>query len=100
MIDTVWDAEVIFSLRRSKVRRDVLAYLVSVYPKYSYISEIARETELRINEVCGALNGSSNRYKKEISLVELGLVEKEEREGVWLYAATDAGKNAWRSFKN
>jgi len=38
---------------------------------------------LRINEVCGALNGSSNRYKKEISLVELGLVEKEEREGVW-----------------
>jgi len=45
------------------------------------------------------LNGSSNRYKKEISLVELGLVEKEEREGVWLYAATDAGKEAWRSFK-
>lgn len=96
MVNQVCDAEVIFSLRKSKVRRTVLSYLVDIPPKHSYPSEIARETGSRINEVCGALNGSSSRYKKENSLVKLELVEKDEREDIGIYAATDAGKKAWK----
>ena len=56
MIDMVWDAEVRISLRKSKIRRIVLKYLVDIYPKKSYVSEIAKETDLRRNEVSGALN--------------------------------------------
>jgi len=100
MTDMVWDAEVRFSLRKSKVRRMVLRYLIDIYPKKVYASEIAKETDLRINEVCGALNGSSDRYKKESSLVELGLVEKDEREGTCFYSATERGRKMWGLFKN
>jgi len=99
MTDTVWDAEVRISLRKSKVRREVLRYLVEIHPKKVYASEIVKETDLRINDVCGALNGSSNRYKKESSLVELGLVEKDEREGTCFYSATERGKKMWNRLR-
>lgn len=93
------DAELIFALKKSSARRTVLTYLINIYPGNSYPSEIARKTCLRINEVCGALNGSPNRYKKENSLVNLGLVEKVEGENLSLYVATDAGKKAWELFR-
>jgi len=91
MADKVCDAELIFSLRKSKVRQIVLEYLVSIYLKKSYPSEIARETGLGINEVYGALNGVSNRYKKENSLVNLNLVKKERKDNICVYHATDLG---------
>jgi len=89
--------EVRVSLRKSKVRRKVLEYLVNIYPKKVYASEIAEETEIGLNDVYGALNGVLNRYKKENSLVSLGLVTKEKTNGMCFYFATEKGKKMWRS---
>ena len=91
MTDTVWDAKIRISLRKSKIRRTVLEYLVSVYPKKAYVAEVARETDLRPTDVCGVLNGLSDRFKKENSLVDLGLVKKHEEKDTCLYSATEVG---------
>jgi predicted transcriptional regulator with HTH domain len=89
--------EVRVSLRKSKVRREVLEYLVNIYPKKVYASEIAEETEIGLNDVYGALNGVLNRYKKENSLVSLGLVTKEKTNGICFYFATELGCRSCRS---
>jgi predicted transcriptional regulator with HTH domain len=81
----------IFALRKSKIRREVLGYLISIYPSRSYASEIARKSQLRVTDVCGALNGLSDRFKKENSLVDLNLVEKTERDNYVFYRATELG---------
>jgi len=96
MTDRVCDAELIILLRKSKVRQMVLEYLVSISPESSYPSEIARKIDLRLNEVCGALNGSPNRYKEKNSLVKLGLVKKEQTKSSYLYTATDKGCKIWK----
>ncbi|RLB05638.1 MAG: hypothetical protein DRG59_08785 [Deltaproteobacteria bacterium] len=96
MTDKVCDAELIILLRKSKTRQMVLEYLVSIYPESSYPSEIARKIDLRLNEVCGALNGSPNRYKEKNSLVKLGLVKKEQTKSSYLYTATDKGCKIWK----
>jgi len=69
----------------------VLGYLISIYPSTSYASEIARKTRLRVTDVCGALNGLSDRFKKENSLVDLNLVEKTEKDNYVFYRATEQG---------
>lgn len=74
----------------------VLEYLVSIYPEKSYPSEIARKTDLRSTDVCGALNGLSHRFKRENSLVNLNLVEKSEKKDVCLYGATKIGCDVWK----
>ncbi len=91
-----YDHTIIHSLRKSKNRRAVLNYLVKIYPKKAYASEIARRTGVRLNEVCGALKGSPNRYKKKYSLVELDLVRLEEENGRSLYFATELGHEVYR----
>jgi len=96
MTDTVWDAEVIILLRKSKTRQMVLEYLVSIHPEKSYPLEIARKINLRSTDVCGALNGVSHRFKKENGLVNLNLVEKIEEKGVFLYGATKLGCKIWK----
>jgi predicted transcriptional regulator with HTH domain len=92
------NGKIVLSLRRSTVRQKVLAYLVSIHPQKSYPAEIARKTNLRRNEVCGALNGTRERYRKESSLIYLGLVEKEEYSNMCMYKSTEKGKKTWRSF--
>jgi len=91
-----YNPEVIFALRKSKVRQVVLSCLVSIYPKKTYASEIARKTGLRLNEVCGALNGSPKRYQEKNSLVALGLVRKEKRKNKFLYTITVRGCEVWK----
>ncbi|MEA1993358.1 MAG: archaellum operon transcriptional activator EarA family protein [Euryarchaeota archaeon] len=90
------DAKIRFSLRRSGVRREVLNYLVNIYPQKSYPAEIARKIDFRLNEVCGALNGAPGRYKKENSLINLSLVKKDERKHSYLYTATDERRKIWK----
>jgi predicted transcriptional regulator with HTH domain len=65
------EPEVIFSLRKSRVRREVLTFLMGISPKCSYPSEIARRTHLNVNDVVGALHGTSGRYHRENSLERL-----------------------------
>ena len=64
------------SLRRSLVRRRVLASLVKVYPNGLRISEVCRDTGLAPNEVVGALRGIPNQYLSANSLIALGMVEE------------------------
>ncbi len=97
-METIEEAEITLILRRSKVRRIVLAFLVNTYPKYSYASEISRQTHLRLNEVCGALKGSPKRYRKENSLLEFGLVERIKKKNVFFYRSTKKAKDIWKLF--
>lgn len=90
---------VVFALRKSRIRRLVLGYLLSIYPETSYASEIARKTQLRVTDVCGALNGLSDRFKKETSLVDLNLVEKTEKNNYIFYRATEMGARTWEYLK-
>ncbi len=89
----------VFALRKSRIRRLVLGYLLSIYPGRSYASEIARKTQLRVTDVCGALNGLSDRFKKETSLVDLNLVEKTEKDNYIFYKATELGARTWNTLK-
>ncbi|KYK38053.1 MAG: transcriptional regulator [Theionarchaea archaeon] len=89
----------IFALRKSRIRREVLGYLISIYPSKSYASEIARKTRLRATDVCGALNGLSDRFKKETSLVDLNLVEKTEKDNYIFYRATELGARTWNTIR-
>ncbi|MEA1994469.1 MAG: archaellum operon transcriptional activator EarA family protein [Euryarchaeota archaeon] len=97
MDDEMNHGQIALSLRRSKVRRKVLEHLVEIYPQKSYPAEIARKTNLRRNDVHGALNGSRGRYRRGSSLVYLDLVEKEEHSNTCMYKSTEEGKKTWHS---
>ncbi len=90
----------IFALRKSRIRREVLGYLINIYPSKSYASEIARKTQLRTTDVCGALNGLSDRFKKENSLVDLNLVEKTKKDNYIFYRATELGAKTLNMIKS
>jgi predicted transcriptional regulator with HTH domain len=77
---------VLYSLRRSAVRRKVLKYLVTV-PRGSYPAEIARATGLSQTQVLGALRGISGNCEKS-SLTALDLVETELSGGAHLSTAS------------
>lgn len=91
---------IIFILRKSKARREVLEYLVNIHPDKAYVSIISKSTNIGINEVYGALNGVKGRYKKENTLISLGLVGKEAKNGICLYYATPLGIEVWQSCKD
>ena len=96
MNDEMDHGKAVLALRKSSVRREVLNYLVSVHPLSSYPAEISRKIDRGINDVYGALNGVSNRYKKEYSLIALGLVKGEKQGNVTYYVATDLGCRSCR----
>ncbi len=88
----VADAEAVFSLRRSRVRREVLSFLARIHPRASYPSEIARAINARADQVLAALRGYGTRYRRDISLLGLGLVREVGRgPKLTLYAATEKG---------
>lgn len=88
------DFNVIFSLRRSKLRYAVFTYLASIFPGLSYPQAIATYLGTRPEDVIGALVGLGDRYDRELSLVRLGLVEIVKRDGkkpLKLYKITQRG---------
>jgi predicted transcriptional regulator with HTH domain len=60
-------------LDNSDVRRDVFGYLCSIYPGTASVDDISMATGHDKVEVVGALTGYRLRYRKEDSLVRLGL---------------------------
>jgi predicted transcriptional regulator with HTH domain len=87
------------SLRRSRVRRAVLEYLASIYPRASYPSEIARAIGARADQVLAALTGYKDRYTEDLSLVHLGLVKRVPvRRNMTLYSISKFGMTILRSF--
>ena len=80
------------SLKKSRVRTDVMMYLYNIYPNTSYPYDISRQTGIDSTNIIGALRGMGDRYKNSNSLVEMGLVDKVENGDVTYYKLSDQGK--------
>ncbi|CAD6493421.1 MAG: hypothetical protein DIAAKJNI_00490 [Candidatus Argoarchaeum ethanivorans] len=80
------------SLRKSRVRIQILSHLSKIYPKMSYPNEIARSAGVAPSNILGGLRGMGNRYNGNSSLVEMGLVEVIETNGDAFYKLTELGK--------
>ena len=80
----------LYSLRRSRVRFDILVALAKIYPNYLPPSEISRVTGHYQSDILGALIGNT-KYSKENSLVEIGLVEVIVDKNKRYYKATQLG---------
>jgi len=87
-----YDPHVLRSLKKSVVRTTTLFYLYDIYPNATYPAEIARHTGIDASNVIGALRGMRDRYNGSSSLVEMGLVDVIEREGVKYYKLSEYGK--------
>jgi uncharacterized protein len=92
---------VVRALRRSNVRKKIAEYLFDINPSSSYTSEIAYNVKTTPTNVIGAMRGMGSRYKKDESLLCLGLVEeKTGGKNIKLYTLTTFGKEVMQSFKN
>ncbi|ADG13162.1 Protein of unknown function DUF1495 [Methanocaldococcus infernus ME] len=89
---TFIDPMVIRSLNKSKLRKKILYYLYKIYPHATYLSEISRRVRSDPSNVLGCLKGLNGRYNGHFSLIELGLVECKEVNGMKLYKLTEYGK--------
>lgn len=81
------------SLRRSRVRTEIIMYLYGIYPEASYPAEIGRGTGIDATNVIGALRGMGSRFDESNSLLELGLVDKIRDNGATYYKLTGQGKS-------
>jgi predicted transcriptional regulator with HTH domain len=70
------DLETLAKVKRSRIRREVLRYLVTKYPEMVSASSMAFELRVHLIDVCGVLHGALPRYREEDSLVALGLAEE------------------------
>ena len=90
--DEVLFEEVLRSLRRSRVRTEIVMYLYKIYPKASYPAEISRNTGIDPTNVLGGLRGMGNRFDAESSLLTQGIVEKVEHKKATYYRLSKLGK--------
>lgn len=81
----------ILCLRKSLIRRKILVFLYQIRPRSSYTSEIAYNIKSTPTNVLGAIRGMDNRYKKDKSLISLGLIIENEMKGSRFYSLTDLG---------
>jgi predicted transcriptional regulator with HTH domain len=80
------------ALRKSNIRRRVAEYLCTISPSYSYIAEIARHIKSSSTDVIGVIRGSGVRYREDMSLISLGIIEMKNANGEKLYRITPFGK--------
>ena len=83
---------VLRSLRRSRVRTEIVMYLYTIYPKASYPAEIARNTGIDPTNILGGLRGMGSRFDAASSLLNQGVVEKIERSDATYYRLSERGK--------
>jgi predicted transcriptional regulator with HTH domain len=81
------------SLRRSRVRTEIVMYLYKIYPKESYPAEMARNIGIDPTNILGGLRGMSNRFDESNSLLKMGLVDRIERDNVTYYRLSEPGKD-------
>jgi predicted transcriptional regulator with HTH domain len=79
------------SFRKSGSRSKVYFHIWDIKPKEASASEISGATNLDIRDVIGALEGDRRKYKKEDSLVGMGIATRREEtiheESFVLYSA-------------
>jgi predicted transcriptional regulator with HTH domain len=86
---------VIMALRKSRVKRKILEYLIA--NGCGYVSEMARYVNVTPTNVIGAVRGMNERYKVCSSLVTLGLVKEVKMTDdyrIRIYCITPLGKEA------
>ncbi len=79
------------SLRRSRVRSEILMFLYNQYPEASHPAEISRSTGIDPQIVLGGLKGTS-RFDTSNSLLKQGVVEEIERGNETFYRLSERGK--------
>ena len=91
---------IIRALRRSTVRKKIAEYLLEISPSSSYTSEIAYNVKTTPTNVIGALRGMSSRYRGDVSLLSLEIIEeKSGGKNIRLYGLTPFGKEIAESLK-
>lgn len=81
------------SLRRSRVRTEIVMYLYKIYPNASYPADIARNIGITPTNILGGLRGMGSRFDKSNSLLGLGLVDKIGANGATYYSLSERGKS-------
>ena len=85
------ELQILRSLRRSRVRTEIVMYLYKIYPDASYPADIARNIGIDPTNILGGLRGMGSRYDKSNSLIERGIVEKVELEDATYYRLLERG---------
>ena len=91
--------DVFRSLRRSRVRTEILMYLYKTYPMASYPAEIARRTGIDPTNIIGGLRGMGKRFDESSSLLNVRLVEKVELGNATYYRVSERSKSFIESLK-
>ncbi|MHC1610027.1 MAG: archaellum operon transcriptional activator EarA family protein [Candidatus Methanospirareceae archaeon] len=99
MLEEGRDEEILRSLRRSRVRTEIVMYLYKIYPRASYPAEMSRKIGVDPTNILGGLRGMGNRFDESNSLLKMGLVEKIERDNVAYYRLSERGKELIESLK-
>ena len=99
MSEEVLLEEVLRSLRRSRVRTEIVMYLYKIYPRASYPAEISRNTGIDPTNILGGLRGMGTRFDESTSLLTQGVVEKIEREKATYYRLSELGKSLIESIQ-
>ncbi|MEA1956998.1 MAG: archaellum operon transcriptional activator EarA family protein [Euryarchaeota archaeon] len=99
MSEEVLFEEVLRSLRRSRVRTEIVMYLYKIYPRASYPAEISRNTGIDPTNILGGLRGMGTRFDESTSLLTQGVVEKIEREKATYYRLSERGKSLIESIQ-
>ncbi len=90
--------DVIRSLKRSRVRSEILMYLYKNYPEASYPADISRNTGIDPKIVLGGLKGMG-RFDAANSLLKQGVVEEIEREDETYYRLSERGRSVIESMQ-
>lgn len=88
-----FEPRIVRSLRRSRVRTEIVMYLYKIYPNASYPADISRNTGIDPTNILGGLRGMGSRFDKTNSLIERGIVDKVELEGAAYYRLSERGKS-------
>ncbi len=84
--------EISRSLKRSRVRTEILMYLYAYYPKASQPAEIARHTGIDSLTILRGLRGSG-RFDASHSLLKHGVVEEMDQGDIPSYRLSERGKS-------
>ena len=92
MVEAERVEEILRSLRRSRVRTEIVMYLYKIYPRASYPAEMSRNIGVDPTNILGGLRGMGSRFDESNSLLKMGLVDKIEREKIAYYRLSERGK--------
>ncbi|MGC9445225.1 MAG: archaellum operon transcriptional activator EarA family protein [Candidatus Methanospirareceae archaeon] len=87
------------SLRRSRVRSEILMYLYSTYPKASHPEAVSRDTGIDLKNVLKGLRGKGCWFKESDALLKQGVVEQVEHGGSTCYRLAERGKSMIESMQ-